>query len=289
MTINVQLPGAVMSIPDLAQAMIVAVDSRLATAGAPSDSMKLFSGIGPVYTGTDYPLNTACWLHDLREQITGVCMYAGNYTQGYDLAPLGDHYALCCGHNGPEPLPLTCRWVNVDGTVHTNTATHQINDYPSGEADLQIYVFADPFSEWVKRIPIIALTLAERAAMAAFDPPTMAVSQGTWMNGPTTPYGYADTPDNRMAYVKSLSLATLLTTLRNPFFHAAFTGDSGTKEYVLTNDTLYMLRVITQGSGAGVFICDHIDYVNSLIAEGATASGHAPITISAIRATYPPR
>lgn len=281
-------PKRRMSVAMLANAMIEGVDSRLAVAAPPQDSMKLFTGIGPGYFGSTYTPNAQNWLQDLWPQLTGFHMGAGGYAQSYALIPIGDRFVLNCAHNGPEPLPLTVKYVAADGTVFTTTATHWINDRVGAlcsdtqqpyQTDLMIYVLADPLPAWVNRAPIIGLTNTQRTLLDPYDPPTVAISQGNWTAGPSTPYGKANTPDNRMAFVKSLLLKTPRTALRNPFHHGAYVGDSGTPEYILLDDVLYLYRVIASSNETGVYVADRIDYINSMIARGAAVAGIPAITI----------
>jgi hypothetical protein len=277
-----------LSVGMLAAKMIEGVDSRLAVAAPPSSSMKLFTGIVANYTGSTFVPNTANWLHDLRSQLTGFHMGADAWTQSYALIPLGDRYALSCGHNGPGP-GTTVKYVSPTGVVFTTSILAWINDYPARsssdtqqtyQTDLMVVVLADPLPTWVYRAPIIAITAGLRTALDTYDPPTVAISQGSWTAGPSTPYGEADTPDNRMAFVKSMLLKTPRTALRDPFHHGALVGDSGTPEYILIDDVLYLYRVITQPNETGVFVADWFTYINAMIARGAVVTGIPAIKIA---------
>jgi hypothetical protein len=283
------VPSRTMRMPELAAKMIDGVDSRLSAAAAPSTAMKLFTVIGALYTGSIYTPNPQNWLQDLRPQLTGFHMGAGAWTQSYALIPLGDRYVLSCGHNGPGPGE-SVKYVSATGDVFTTTITHWINDYPARassdtkqayQTDLMVCVLADPLPAWVYRAPIIALSDTLRTALDAYDPPTVAISQGNWTDGPTSPYGFADTPDNRMAFVKSMLLKTPRPALRDSFYHGAFEGDSGTPEYILLDDVLYLYRVITNSAGSGVYVGEWLPYINSLIARGATVAGIPAVKISA--------
>lgn len=266
-----------------------AVDRRLAVAAAPSASMKLFTGIGAGYSGSTFTPNTANWLQDLRSQLTGFHMGAGGYNQSYALMPLGDRFVLNCAHNGPEPLPLSLKYVKGDGTVFTTTATHWINDRVgavSSDAqqayvdDRMIYVLADALPAWVYRAPILQLTSEQKTAFA--NVPTIMITQGNWTSGPSSPYGFADTPDNRMVAIRNFGLSTPLSGAREAFRHVGQTGDSGCPDYLLIGDVLYLVRLTTFSNGSGPFIGDQMAYLNSLIARGATAAGISPITLTAV-------
>lgn len=283
-------PRVEMAITTLAAKMIEGVDSRLATAATPALSMKLFNGIGPAYTGSTYVPNTSNWLHDIRPQLTGFHMGAGGYTQSYALIPLGGRFVLNCAHDGPEPLPLTVKYVGPDGQVFTTTATHWINDRVGAKTsdipqayrtDLMLYVLADPLPAWVYVAPIINLTDANLAALAPHAPPTVAISQGNWTGGAALPYGLTNTPDNRMAYVKNLALGAVTDPLRSPFQRDVQVGDSGTPEYILLDGVLYLYRVITGTGGAGVPVGRWIPLINNLIARGALRAGIPPIRVAA--------
>jgi len=275
----------------IASEMSASVDALLTSAATPSTSMKLFTGVGPVYSGSTFVPNTDNWLQSLRSQLTGIHMGAGAWTQSYGLIPLGDRFLLSCGHNGPR-LGDTLKYVKADGTVFTTTISKWINDHEdilqiyvsdtkqAYVTDLSLYVTADVLPAWVYRAPIIRITDEDRAAMDSIDPPTVAISQGNWTDGPTSPYGKADTPDNRMVFVKSMLLKTPRTGLRDPFHHGAYVGDSGTPEYVLLGGVLYLYRVITTGGETGIYVADWLDYLNALIVRGATAASISPITVS---------
>ena len=277
----------------LADVMMDSVDSRLQVAATPSASMKLFTGVGVSYTGTTFPVNTSNWLHDLRPQLNGFHMRAGAWNQSYAAIPLGDRFLLSCGHNGPG-IGNALRYVKADGTIFDTTISKWINDHPNVNqgsvsdtkqayvTDLSVYVTASALPEWVHRAPIIDLPASTRATLTALNAPSIGVTQGNWNAGPAAAYGYYDTPDNRMVRVASLAGLTPGTTLRNPFYHYGVVGDSGTPDYALIEDTIYLLRVILNGGGTGVYISDHIGYINAMIARGAAVAGIAPITISAV-------
>lgn len=282
----------------LADVMIGSVDSRLQVAATPSTSMKLFTGVGMGYTGSTYTVNTSNWLHDLRDQLNGFHMRAGAWNQSYGAIPLGDRFLLSCGHNGPG-IGNALRYVKADGTVFNTTISKWINDHPAVAqgnvsdtkqayvADLSIYVTADALPEWVNRAPIINLPASTRTTLAALNAPSIGVTQGNWDAGPAAAYGYYDTPDNRMVRVASLAGLTPVTALRTPFYHYGVVGDSGTPDYALIEDTIYLLRVVLSSGGTGAYVCDYIDYINAMIARGATAAGISPITVSAVTNPIP--
>lgn len=274
----------------LAAAMIDAVDSRLAVAATPAASMKLFTGLTAAYAGATFVANTANWLHDLRPQLNGFHMKAGGWTQSYGAIPLGDRYLLSCSHNGPD-IGEALTYVKADGTVFNTTVSKWINDNVAKVSsdtkqaytvDLSVYVTAHALPEWVCRVPIVNLPAATRDILNFYSPPTVGVTQGNWQSGPAGAYGLYDTPDNRMLRVAALNGTTPSSSLRTPFHHHGKVGDSGTPLYALIADTLYLLGVTLSEGGSGLYVCDHMAEVNSLIARGAAAAGIAPITVSAV-------
>ena len=272
--------------PELAALeMCRAVDSRLLVAAAPAEAMKLFSGLGPAYSGSTYPPNSACWLQDLRSQLTGVQMRAGGFTQSYGLQMITPRHAISCGHNGPSRNDAPLHYVNTDGTVHANSILKWANDslgsngglvdsYQSpAVTDLSVYLLTSAVPEWVHKAPLLRLTAEDRTRMAPFHPPTVAISQGNWVAGPATPYGLADTPDNRMVFTKQLDLSAKRPGLRNLYHHGSYVGDSGTPEFILLGSTLHLYRVITSSTGGGVLVGDWVDYINALIGRTDAAAG----------------
>lgn len=296
----------------LAGAMTEAVESRIIAANtahgasaAPGISMPLFTGVPHQYTGSTFTPNSDCWIDDLRPQLTGFHMGAGAYTQSYGMMPLGGHYVLNCGHNGPEPLGFTVKYVSPTGVVFTTTATHWINDFVDehgsrlssdtkqpehSNKDLMVYVLADPVPAWVNCAPILQVTNQELLWLQEAKPPTVSISQGNVQAYHPSPGAYPPdswTPNNRKAYVKTLSLIPARTSLRDPYWHGLAVGDSGTPEYVLVDDTLYLYGVNVKAGGGAVLVGSHIPYINSLIARGAAVSGKPAITISAVTNPVP--
>lgn len=261
--------------------MIDSVDSRLQNASAPSSSMKLFTGIGSQYSGNTFVANANNWLHDLRSQLNGFHMGAGAWGQSYGAIPLGDRFLLSCGHNGPE-VGKPLKYVKEDGTVFSTTISHWINDFPNGDADMSIYVTSTALPAWVYRAPIINLPNALRELLTPYNPPTVGITQGNYTAGPAAAYGYYNTPDNRMVRVAALDGVNPSTTLRTPLYHYSVVGDSGSPDYALIGNTLYLLRIVLMGGGYGQCVCDYIEYINSMIARGATAAGISPITVVAV-------
>jgi hypothetical protein len=261
----------------LGQAMISAVDTRLAGRNAATD-LALFSNTTGNWASAVFVPNASFWCQDIRAKLTGFHMYAGDWSQSYGLQMITPRHAISCGHNGPPPgKPL--RYVSADGTVFETSISKWINDFPNAGStsdtnrtfvtDLSVYLLADEAPAWVYKAPILGLTNQDREWLGPLDPPTVAVSQGSRTDG--TPI--QNTPNNRKLYVKSLILKSPRTALRDPFYHAVTVGDSGTPEFILVKDTPYLYRIITGSNGSGVLVADHVAYINSLIARADAAAG----------------
>ena len=275
------------------QKMIDSVDSRLAVAASPSSSASLFSNTTANWTSTVFVPNSQCWLQDLRPQLTGVHMYAGGYLQSYAAAPISPRHGLSVSHGGPD-IGTTIRFVSPTGTVFTTTILKWINDNPNvGQGsvsdakqpyvtDLSVYLFEHELPDWVFKAAILPIANSDRNISYPMDPPTVVISQGNWTIGPAE----SNTPKNRQVYVKSLNLITPRPLLRNPFHHEVVVGDSGSPEFALIDNKLYLVRIVTSYGGSGVFLGDYLNYINSLI-KRADASASISTGYKAIVARLP--
>jgi hypothetical protein len=245
---------------------------------ASSTTLPLFSNIGPAYTGSTFVPNNSMWLNDLRSQLTGVHMGAGNYTQSYGVLALSDYYALGVGHNGPQPVPISIKYVSVTGEVHTNTITHWIrgSDVPESNftgfpiGDVSIYVFANPLPSWVSKQKIIVLPQEKITSFAENLVPLICVSMGNVVNQ----HSSQNTPNNRVVYVGDYQNAP--DAFFPDFYHGRYFGDSGCPSYILIDDILYLDRINTTAFDS---IGQYITNINLLLSYASTVSGKPPFTV----------
>jgi hypothetical protein len=264
--------------------MLFEINSRTAgkessyTDPANSTTMPLFSNIGAGYTGSTFVPNEDLWCNDIRAQLTGIHMGAGNYLQSYGLMPLGDHFALNCGHNGPEhnePGGLcTVKYVDVDGTVGTAVSNARANAFLGLDAevvaagvpslDMQVYAFSTPIPAFAYRAPLMALSPSNYADISRGGGEFLAISQGNR----TDRTGYSNTPKNRKVYKYNPQTAG--------WGHRLTVGDSGTPKYVLLNGFLSLVEIISGEQITAV----NIGHLNTLISIAASRAGVSPITVS---------
>lgn len=245
--------------------------------GSAAGALHLFGDLAAHVTSLPGALtpNTGLWCQDLRPQLTGVHMGAADWGQSYGLQAITPRHAISCAHNGP-PVGKSVKYASASGGVFTTSISKWINDAPSVASsdtkgpwvtDLSVYLLADELPAWVCKAPVLALSTAERAELTALNPPTLAVSQGNWSAGPAA----SNTPQNRKAYAKNIALGAVAGA--EDFFHLVQVGDSGTPEFIVADGTLYLHRIITAYGGGGVFVSQHVSYINSLIARADAAAG----------------
>jgi hypothetical protein len=277
----------------LANSSTTAIESRLIDK-TPDVAQHLFSNTTANWTEPTFVPNTQLWCQDLRSQLTGVHMFvSGGWLQGYGLQAITPRHAISCAHNGPAGnRNHMVRYVNTDGTVFETTILKWIGDtwpaqahklsvpplpYAEGMSDLSVYLFADPLPEWVYKAPVLGgFANMQQAVLWDSGMTTIAVSQGSWTTGPDE----SNTLRNRKVYPKRIVGRGYQGTM-NPivasFYHDVRVGDSGTPEFMLIDDTLYLYSIITRGGGGGVHVSNYVDYINSMIGRAdaaAIASGH---------------
>lgn len=240
-------------------------------------TMPLFSNIGANYVGNTFVPNANLWCADIRAQLTGVHMGAGNYGQSYGLMPLGNRFALSCGHGGPEhnePGGLcTVKYVNVDGTVGTVVSTARANAYQALDStvvaagvpslDMQVYAFSSDIPAFAYRAPLLELSYSDQYAIAFRGVEYLTISQGNQIDST----GLSNTPKNRKVYKFGQS---------GDWRHGLSVGDSGTPLYALINNTVYLVGILS-GAQINSFTISHL---NTLISIAATRAGISPITVS---------
>ncbi len=248
-----------------------------------SETMPLFSNISAAYEGNTFVPNDNLWCNDIRSQLTGIHMGAGNFHQTYGLMPLGDRFALSCGHNGPElnepGSVCTVKYVSATGVVETATAVAKVNAYGAADSevvaagvpavDMQIYAFSNDIPSFAYRAPLLALTASDITAIHRRGGETVMISQGNRTDGI---YPEQNTPKNRKVYRSTPSNGLFPIDWR----HYITVGDSGTPSYVLLNDVLYLVGVISGFSMSQTTI----NYLNILIGIAAARSGNTPITVA---------
>lgn len=261
------------------------LDSRTAgkvgNASDPANSltMPLFSNLADNYEGDTFVPNANLWCNDLRPQLTGVHVSAGNYRQSYGLVALGDRFAVTCGHGGPEHNGPggTCavKFVGADGTVATVVSTGRANasqgnqpdqgviDAGVPQMDMKVFAFSSDIPSFIHRIPLLELTAAEDTAISLRGGEFLIVSQGNR----TDSTGASNNPKNRKVYRWG----------NTNWMHGVTEGDSGTPICVVLNDTVYYVGIV---SGVPRWTPAAIGHLNTLIAVAASRAGISPITVS---------
>lgn len=277
----------------LAAHMTQQVDSRLVGKNASTDQ-RLFTELTSNVAVSPFARNATCWLNDLRSQLCGFHMGAGNYGQGYGLMPLGGRFFLCVAHNGPDLG--TTYWPLPDGSTFTtttqsfyldrnNAGSYNTSGNPgqnTGPFDFCIYITAAEAPPTLSIIPIVKLN-ANQNLLSALNPPTVYISQG---GANPNLVGKAATPQNRKCAVKPIVGSVYPENtypLRSSFGHLVSIGDSGCPQYLLINNKLYLYKMNANGSP---FIGNGISYLQDLVNRAAAAHNIQPVTITTV--TNPP-
>jgi len=276
---------------DLATALSKEVDDRLAAVTvSPADAMPLFSNTTAHWTSTTFVPNADNWLQDLRPQLTGIHMYAGDYHQSYGMMPITRRHVISCGHNGPR-VGNTVRYVKEDGTVFETTILKWINDHSDispldvsdtkqtpAQGDLSIYLLADELPTWVNIAPIFPHISNFYKNQLIPRIPTVRISQGNLVS----------TPKNREVSISSALGGTgnpTVDSLRASFWQFVAFGDSGTPIYFLIDhdlDDLTPARLYLYEVCSGEVLADFLPYINSMISRADAAAGittgYGPVT-----------
>lgn len=230
------------------------------------------------------------WCERLRPQLAGVHMWEDReYMDCYSLTPVTPRHALGCAHGGPARYGRVT-YVNADAEMWETDITQWVHDNPlqksrssdydgsqqTREADLSIYRFADPFPAWMPIYPILTVTPAQYADLAAMDFPLLTVTQGHPEPHPSyMDSDYVWTKRGRRVCPNNIRYPGLFDegTRRSEFRHVLTTGDSGTARFALINNTLYFFATISLSNYEGAILGDHVDYINSLIARADVHAG----------------
>lgn len=276
--LNIQRDGYTRA---LAAHMTAQVDSRLAGKDAATD-MRLFTGLTSNQAATVFPQNATCWLNDLRSQLCGFHMGAGNYGQSYGLLPLGGRFFLGVRHNGPDLG--TTYWPLPDGTTFTTTTQRIFKDTGARAAyDFSIYITAAAAPATLSVIPILNLDI-NLDLMYTLNPPTVYISQG----GSSATGIKQATPQNRKCAVMPFGRGYYTAdtyALRSSFGHGVSTGDSNCPQYLLINDKLYLHQMNTN-TYASISTGNGLNYIQDLVNRAAAAHGISPVAITTV--TNPP-
>jgi hypothetical protein len=259
---------------ELATSMIQAVDTRLAgTETEARHAMPLFMDVRDKGESGAFTPNPNFWAKDLRSQLTGVHMHAGGWGMSYGLQAVTPRHAISCAHNGPDVGNMV-RYVNVDGEVFETKILGWMNDFRNNHharngdqaavPDLSLYLLADELPAWVYLAPVISFTPEQCRIFQTMDVPLVALSQG--FDGVNNRVG-------RKLYVRPWENRWPMTPLRAPFWHDTYVGDSGTPQFVLLKDRLYLYAItVASGHSSGIPVAPHVGYLNELIARADAAA-----------------
>jgi hypothetical protein len=248
----------------IGDSMIRSVDSRLVGKNA-AEAMPLLKDVTDRGDLGIFIPNPDLWAADLRAQFTGVHMNAGAWGGSYGLQAITPRHAISCGHNGPG-VNNRVRYVNVDGTVFETKILKWINDFPTPQRkqDLSVYLLADPLPEWVYKAPIVSFSSQQIAGLNSMNAPIVAISQG---------YDVVKNPSGRKLYVRPVQNKWPMLDLRAPFWHNTYVGDSGTPQFALIQDKLYLFAItLYSGINSGIQVGNHIDYINEMIGRADAAA-----------------
>ena len=102
-------------------------------------------------------------------------------------------------------------------------------------------------------------------ALNTLDVPIIEISQG---------YDSTKNLMGRKLYVRPILYKWPMTDLRTPFWHTTYVGDSGTPQFVILNDQVYLFAItLTTGTQSGIQVGNYIDYVNEMIQRADDAAG----------------
>lgn len=289
---NIFFEGNIPSSDDLVPYEMLYALTQMIDGKVAADTMHLFTNTtGSVITYDHYDVNEDLWCAPLRPQLTGVHMGMQQWGQGYSFQPLTRRHVHSCAHNGDSRVGIVVTWIHPDGAtvedmlaaddtkVCKRTIIAQINDYPNAfcsdpqevlEADLMICKLGgDPLPDWVAIPDVLVTTVAQQQAIGALGVPGIVISQGN----PVAQYTgeFQVCPHNRKAYLTGLvgsgfagySKASVFADFR----HDVTTGDSGTNQRLLVNDTLYLHAT------GGVVLADYLDYLHSMISRSDIFTG----------------
>ena len=257
-----------------------AVDARLAGKTA-ATALPVFSTQfhgTPVNPTPIYVRNTASWCYDLRQQMTCISPWNKNTSSSGDpTGPRGAGTAVTAQHiitsahyglqHGTE-----IRFITADNQVETRfirgRATHP--DYysttPHGPADITIYTLNSPLPATITPCKLLPANYTDYLSyLKNGSPPLMILDQ------------------EEKALVWEINALSDLAEFVQPglhrkrveFFESIVNGDSSNPEFLLLNDTLVLLSVmsgITQDSSLGyaeiargTFVTPQISILNAMI------------------------
>jgi hypothetical protein len=272
-------------IATLTAVMTQSIDSRLSGKDA-SVSMPIFSNTTNNWNSNVFIRNPNLWCVDLSAKLTGTACWKQDWLQSIGVTAITRRHCITAGHpSGPE-VGKKIRFANVGGLssggreeIFETTLIQRINDINTNGIDISVYLLADELPSWVYVTPIAQLPTAlidrltnpvDNWLYDGLPLPTMIISQGNWSSGPPL----ANTLSGSVAYVSSTAHNLYpRTTLRDPFFHQVAVGDSGTAEYMILGNNIFLYRIILYTGGGGIFPGSYQTVINSYIHRADIAAG----------------
>jgi hypothetical protein len=213
--------------------------------------------------------NPLCWGSDLNSQLNCAVVYkSGGWYQSVGGVAITPRHILACGHVRDNFINVTAKFLNDSGEIPVNQVvktivnTYQIAGqspmtYQGETLDLRIWLLDSDLPSWVYKCPIATISpeFAIKLVNSPLSIPCINVTQG------------ATIQFQKLGVLNGVYPYQPTSSLRSPFYHASYTGDSGTPTFVLINNKLYLQGVIVGvgGSIQDVWNTSKVEYINEMI------------------------
>ena len=273
-----------------ADSMISGVDSRLVGKNNTTNWNTISGADNTVISTLSARRSPLCWGSDLNSQLNCAVVYKSNgWYQSNGGVAITPRHDLACGHVQDDFINVTAKFLNDSGELpvqqvtKTIVKTYQIAGqspmtYQGRTLDLRVWLLDSDLPSWVYKCPIATISsdIASKIINSPLSIPIINVTQG------------ATIQFQKLGVLNGTYPYQPTSSLRSPFYHNSYTGDSGTPSFVLINNKLYLQGIVV-GAGGGireVWNPSQVEYINELIRRVDNLQGVTTgYTVSAVDMT----
>lgn len=254
-----------------ASTIISAVDSRLVGKNNTTNWNTISGSPSSLIDSLSARRNPLVWGSDLIPQLNCAIVYKTSWKQSIGGVAITPRHLLVCGHVKDNFINLDCRFLNDSGEFPVEVETRRIIKtyavagqnlmvFEGNVYDLRVFLLDQDVPNWVYICPIVTIRseFLSKLDSNSVNIPYIHITQG-YSSGSPTQFQRMSVLEREPNYTAG--------SIREPFYHFAYTGDSGTPTFVCIKGNIYLSGIVTTlgGGQQSVMGESQVRYINELI------------------------
>jgi hypothetical protein len=250
---------------------ISAVDSRLVGKNNTVNWNTISGSPNSLIDSLSARRNPLVWGSDLMHQLNCAVVYKTSWKQSIGGVAITPRHLLLCGHVKDNFLNLDCRFLNDSGEYPVEVETRKIIKtyavagqnpmvFEGNFYDLRVFLLDQDVPSWVYICPIVTI---RSEFLNKIDSPPLTIPYIHITQG----YGSGSPAQFQRMSVLQRGPHYTLGSIREPFYHFAYTGDSGTPTFLCIKGNIYLAGIVTTTGGGQQSVMgeSQVRYINELI------------------------